>query len=554
MKNKILDKSLFYAWTLLTLLITGCSEEFVEVQPTSSVTSDAVFSSFTNTNIFLNELYSDIPANDEWFSYDPRANWSDDSQATFGWVTSNNGIARRDYSTSNAPVGNGTWASHYASIRKANLLIKGVENAVEGIYNQEEKDELIGQAKFLRAFFYLRLAKYFGGVPLIDKVLDRSSDEDLTYPRSSYEETIDFIVKDCREAADVLPTVWTGDGSTRASKGAALAQMADAQLFSERWGACVTTCEEIFTLGYDLVDNYVSIFRPETEDNQEVIFDVEFNESFAHDSEVFNSPRVDPVTGVAAGWGHLLPTQELVDAYEFKDGTQGDDLGHAADPYVGRDERFYATILYNGSDWRGGKIWTYFDPTVQQGTFSNSFDDNHTHQGTLTGYYFAKHLNPNVVPSETTFYGQSVGTTNAIIYRFGEILLMYAEAKNELSGPDGTVYDAVNRLRTRGGILPLSGLSQAEMRERIRNERRVELAFEGDKRYWDIIRWRIAGQVFNRSKGGMRILEQPDGSLEYNRVDAFRGEMRFVEPRDYLFPIPQAAIEVNPKLEQNPGW
>jgi hypothetical protein len=263
---------------------------------------------------------------------------------------------------------------------------------------------------------------------------------------------------------------------------------------------------------------------------------------------------VDPVTVVAAGWGHLLPTQELVDAYEFKDGALGDDSGHADDPYTGRDDRFYATILYNGSDWRGGKIWTYFDPTVQQGTFSNSFDDNHTHQGTLTGYYFAKHLNPNVVPSETTYYGQSVGTTNAIVYRFGEILLMYAEAKNELSGPDGTVYDAVNRLRERGGILPLSGLGQDEMRERIRNERRVELAFEGDKRYWDIIRWRIAGQVFNKSKGGMRIVVQPDGSLEYNRVDAFRGEMRFNEPRDYLFPIPQAAREVNPKLEQNPGW
>ncbi len=539
---------------MVAIMLVSCSEDFVEVQPKSSITSDAVFSSYTNTNIFLNELYSDIPVGTEWFSEDARANWSDDSMATFGWTTSQNEIARRDYSTSNAPIGNGTWRSHYASIRKANMIINNVEAAPEGTYSIDEKNQLQGQAKFLRAFFYLRLVKYFGGVPLIDKVLSRDSEEGITFPRSSFEETIDFIVQDCREAADVLPEVWTGDRSTRASKGAALAQMADAQLFSERWSDCVITCEEIFALDYSLVDDYSSLFRPETEDNSEVIFDVEFNESYAHDNEVFNSPRVDPVTGVAAGWGHLLPTQELVDSYEFKDGSLGNDEDHANDPYTNRDNRFYATILYNGSDWRGGKIWTFFDPTVQQGSFSNSFDDNHTHQGTLTGYYFAKHLNPKVAPSETTYYGKSVGTTNAIVYRFGEILLIYAEAKNELSGPDGTVYDAVNQLRARGGLQPLSGLDQSTMREKIRNERRVELAFEGDKRYWDIIRWRIAGTVFNKSKGGMRIVVQPDSSLEYNRVDALRGEMRFNEPRDYLFPIPQEAIEVNPKLEQNSGW
>ncbi|MCB0631647.1 MAG: RagB/SusD family nutrient uptake outer membrane protein [Saprospiraceae bacterium] len=539
---------------LLLVVFLGCGEGFLETEPKASITSDAVFASYTNTNIFLNELYSDIPARDEWFGYDPLTNWSDNTMATFGWVTSRNGIARRDYSSSNAPIGNGTWISHYSSIRKANLIIEGVSRAAEGVYSEEEHDLLLGQTKFLRAFFYLRLAKYFGGVPLIDKVLDRTSGEDITYPRSTFEQTIDFIVADCAAAADQLPETWAGDGTSRATKGAALAQMADAQLFSERWSDCVTTCQSIFNLGYALVDDYVSLYRPQTENNTEVIFDVEFNEAFAHDNEVFNSPRIDPITGVAAGWGHLLPTQELVDAFEFKDGTPGDDPSRADTPYENRDDRFYATVLYNDSEWRGGKIFTFFDPAVQQGTFSNSFDDNHTHQGTLTGYYGSKILDPDVVPSETTYYGQSVGTTNAVLYRYGEILLIYAEAKNELSGPDGTVYDAVNQLRARGGLPPLSGLDQAEMRERIRNERRVELAFEGDKRYWDIIRWRIAGEVFNKFKGGMRITKNPDGSLNYNRVDAFGGEMRFNEPRDYLFPIPQAAIEVNPKLEQNPGW
>ena len=555
---KIKNYNIITAFALFSLLLTGCSNDFVEVESTSSVTSEAVFSSFTNTNIFLNELYSSMPLKDEWFGIDPQANWSDDSQATFGWVASNNGIARRDYSSSSAPRGAGTWRSFYTSIRKANILITGIEAAGEGTYSDDEKSSLLAQSKFMRAFFYLRLAKNFGGVPLIDKVLDRSTGDDITFPRSTFSEIIDFVVQDCAAAANGLPdTAWPSDGTTRPTKGAALSQMAEAQLFAERWGDVVITTQQIMNMNYSIVSDYESLFRPATEVNSEVIFDIEFNESFPQDNNVYNSPRVSPVTGVAAGWGHILPTQELVDAYEFKDGAPGDDAGHANDPYVGRDDRFEASILYNGSDYRGGKIWTFFDPTLQPGGFSNTFDDNFTHQGTLTGYYYRKLLNPDIEPSETARGASTgVGTINAIVYRFGEILLMYAEAKNEASGPDASVYDAVNQLRARGGLQPLSGLDQAELREFIRNERRVELAFEGDKRYWDVIRWKIAGQVYNKSKGGMRILNQPDGSKTYTRVDAFRGNMNFVEPRDYLFPIPQAMIDVNPKLvgDQNPGW
>lgn len=548
-------------WALIILILTGCSEDFVEVEPTSSVTKDGIFSSFADTNIFLNQAYATIvrpTANGQNrnspFGVDPHTNWTDDTMATFGWPPSRNAFARRDYSTSNAPFGNDYWVNQYSSVRQANILIEGVESAAEGVYSQEEKDMLLGQAKFLRALFYLKLVKPFGGVPLIDKVLDRNSGEDIAFARSSFDETIDFIVNDARQAANLLPEAWLSDGSTRATKGAALAVMADAQIFAERYADCVSTCEEAMGLGYSLASNFTSIFRPETEDNSEVIFDLEYNDSRAHDAEVFLSPRTDPITGVAAGWGHLTPTQQLVDAFEFTDGAPGNDPGHANDPYTERDNRFYSTILYDNSDWRGGKIITRFNPDLQPGSNESSFDDNHTHQGTLTGYYGSKYLDPNVVPSETSFDGQSLGTSNHIIYRYAEILLYFAEAKNELSGPDGTVLNAINELRARGDVPALAGLSQTEMRDRIRNERRVELAFEDEKRYWDIIRWRIGGEVFNRSKKGMRILEQPDGSFTYTRVDAFGGMMNFNEARDYLMPIPQQAIEVNSKLDQNPGW
>lgn len=547
-------KNIVTAIFCVSMLFTlnSCSEEYLEVTPKDAVFESSVWNSYQNTNLFLSGIYNRLDSG-FLFSVDPFANWSDDSQATFGWVASNNGIARRDYSASNSPVG-GNWASFYGSIRKCNMVLANVPDT-EGM-TQEEKDLIIGQTLFLRAHFYFQLSNYFGGVPLIDVPLDRNSENDIFYPRSTYDETIDFIRKDLTDAVTLLPKQWGSNDKGRATKGAALAMRNEAELYAERWNDCVNTFAEIENLGiYDLVADYSSIFQPATEDNVEVMFDIEFDgDARSHTAEIFLSPRIEN-TGVAAGWGHMLPTQELIDAYEFTDGSPGDDPAHANDPYTDRDKRFYASILYDGSIWRGATIWTRWDPNVQQGTFSNSFDENHSHQGTLTGYYFRKYIDENLPVSETSYYGKAINETNAIYYRYAEMLLNYAEAKNELSGPDGTVYAAINRLRSRGGIpdLPL-GLSQVEMRDRIRNERRVELAFEG-KRYWDIMRWRIAGEVFNRNKGAMRI-EDNNGVLEYNRVDAFRGYMNFRDPQDYLFPIPQSAIDKNPKLEgaQNPGF
>ncbi len=549
--NKIKNIIAAFLLFFFSIGIQSCGEEFLEVVPKDGVFESTVWSSYENANLFLYNIYNKLPSG-HLFSVDPLDNWSDNSMTTFGWVASAGSIRRRDYSSSNSPVA-GVWDNSYARIRQCNIVIESAAVA-EGIAD-EEKALLIAQAKFLRAFFYFDLANHFGGVPIIEKPLDRASGDDLSFPRSTYDETIEFIRKDLTEAAADLPAQWGASDIGRATKGAALALRSEAELYSEKWSECVATCEEIMDLGiYDIVPDYRSVFMSSTEDNSEVIFDIEYDgDSRSHTAEVFLSPRIDPATGVAAGWGHLLPTQELVDAYEFKDGSPGDDPAHADDPYVGRDDRFYASILYNGAPWRGGQVWTQWDPTIQQGTFSNSFDENHSHQGTLTGYYFKKYLEEEDTPTETNYYGKNINKTNAILLRYAEVLLNFAEAKNELSGPSADIFDAVNRLRTRGGLPDLpSGLGKDELRERIRNERRVELAFEG-KRYWDIVRWRIAEDVMNRHKGGMRIEEQPDGSLVYNRVNAFRGQMTF-RPQDYLFPIPQSVMDKNPKLKQNPNF
>lgn len=534
----------------LLFVFTGCKKSFLETTPAAP--SDAsIWSSYQNANLFLNGIYGDIPTDFLLFGYDPFDNWTDNQYPTFTWPTSISSIAPRNYNATSSPV-NSWWGRCYADIRKCNIVLQKTPKIPDA--TDDQKKAMIGQAKFFRAYWYSWLINFFGGVPIIDVPLNKASGDTLNYPRSSYDQCVQFIQKDLQDAADALPDQWTGSDIDRVTKGAALALKSEVELYASKWQDCVSSCNAIFALNLYSLADYNTMFIPAGEVNNEVIFQVQFDgKTRAHNAEVFLSPRVDPASGIAAGWGHIQPTQELVDEYEFTDGKPGNDPSHADSPYVGRDKRFYASILYNGSSWRGGKVWTYYDPTVN--VYSNNFDINFSHQGTQTGYYFHKYLDPTLTPSETNYYGKAINGTNAVIYRLGEIYLNFAEAQNELTGPAADVYKYINLLRERGAVPDLpAGLSQAEMRERIRHERRVELAFEG-KRYFDIMRWKIGPEVLNTTLHGMEITGTP-GNWKYQKMPAYDGKRVFVAPRDYLFPIPSGAIDRNPKLKgaQNPGW
>jgi hypothetical protein len=537
-----------------------CDESFLEVTPKANVSDATAWSSFENANLFLTGIYGNIPTDFLLFGWDPFDNWTDNQIPSFHWTPSMSQVAKANYTDVSSPA-NSWWTSGYRTIRSCNLLIEKVGESKA--LTETEKQQLIGQARFLRAYFYSWLANFFGGVPIITEAQNRFKDSELEFPRSSYEETVNLIREELTEAARVLPPSWNEANEGRATSGAALALRSEVELYAasvldseEMYRACVETSQEVMSMNYTLMEKYEEIFLPEFEKvNNEVIFEVHFDgQNRAHDADVFLSPRVDPPTKKAAGWGHITPTQELVDAYEFTDGKPGDDPSHADNPYVDRDDRFYASILYDGSEWRGATIHTRYNPDIPKGVDDNSVDIEFEHLGTRTGYYFRKYLDPKIEPAEVHFYGKSVGENNAILLRLGEILLNYAEAQNEVAGPDASVYEAINQLRRRGGLPDLpAGLSQEQMRERIRNERRIELAFEG-KRYWDIIRWKIAPEVLNKNLTGIKIIEQPDGSLVYERFPAKEAYKQFNTPVNYLFPIPADALSQNFKLQQNPGY
>lgn len=564
----------------LTLGLTACSNRFLDISPNGSVTDDAVWASASSTKMFINDDYDQTLTGPLYSFTGFNGSYSFDYFATDDMAENNIAWNELNFTASNAPFER--WTAGYTNIRKSNLGLEKV--AASTALTDSEKDRFTGDLHFLRGLQYLELFRFYGGVPLITKPLDRNGDEDIAYPRNTPEETLQFIVSEFDLAAEKLPVTVDPAEYGRATRGAALGMKAVALLHGAgtvdpKYYADAAAAARVFIDG-DLKDRYALFGRTETdplkkreafinlflephEGNEEVIFDVQYAYpyKFQQGFQTIAAPGV-PGPGNAYGWGRSAPTQNLVDAFEMADGTPFDwkNPAEAAHPYDNRDQRLYGTILYDNEMWKGAPLSlssNRFDNGVEvtnnlpNGLFSTKSE------ATKTGYYMRKHQNEPVVCGPTNRAGLGDGG-NMIILRLAEILLTYAEAQNETSGPDATVYDAINRIRDRAGQPGLpAGLSQQQMRDRIRNERRVELALEC-KRYFDIIRWKIGDLVLNQPIMGMNVKYVKDAGTSaitptYNPFVVLN--KKFSAPRNYLMPVPQSAINRNAKLlPNNPGW
>lgn len=453
------------------------------------------------------------------------------------------------------------WDEMYKGIRKCNVFLKEIDGIIAETNSipRADRANFKGQAYFLRAMFHFELAKRYQNIPYVKKVLDPFNDEEIyAIPQSPFKEVIRMIVEDCDSAFSLLPESPQGNLSGadfgRPFQPAPIALKARALLYlasplnnptnnKEYWIEAEKAAKVLYDnrakYGIALLSkgSYGTIFTNPY--NTEIIFAT--SAKSRNDIEKNNYPIS------FQGNGFTNPTQDLVDAYPmgstyYNDPMKGYD---PENPYLKRDDRFYMTILYNDATFKDSKVESYVG--AKDGLFS-------TTTATKTGYYLRKYLVPSI-----SIEKNETSRRRWIYFRFAEILLNYAEARNEvLDAPDKLIHDLLNEIRSRAGLRPFRSASeyiksQSEMREYIKKERRLEFAFE-EHRYWDLRRWKDAEQVLNMNPRGVRITKTNDKySYEY-----FEIEDRVFDPKFYWYPIPRYEIlkykNKGLTLQQNPGW
>lgn len=420
---------------------------------------------------------------------------------TGGWRVIGNGTVN----SINSPIVNGKWGACYQGIGRCNTFISNSPSFNMSEISEDDRNEMVGEAKFLRALYYFDLTTMYGDAPLI---LDKPDVNTQSYlPRDPKEKIVDQIIKDLNEAFDALPSKASVSG--RATKWTAKALLARVYLYNERWEEAENAAKEVMDSRlYSLYPHYRNIFL--TENNEEILFSVQYQyPNYRHQG--------DGLDIVLRQYNTIAPTLDLVKAYEMTDGTPYTD---DKDLYTGRDPRMGMTIVYPGS--------TFMGELITETKYPN------------TGYTFKKYCRYD----EAAATQDDRNECDIIILRYADVLLMYAEARNERLGtPDQEVFDAVNEVRQRPTVdMPKieGSLTKEEMRERIRHERRIEFAGEGWY-YNDIRRWKIAPDVMNTPP------------LKYDGTPA-EPSRAFAE-KNYLFPLPQQETDDNPNLlPNNPGW
>lgn len=537
-------------------MIYSC-KNVLDVKPTNFVSDEAVFKDITLTTQFVTNIYSSLLSGFDRRDAGLDQDWSvgfgildmatDDLE---GHASLNiNLIQAGDLNSSNFNMSIEMWRANYVLIRKANTLlarIDGVPTTDGGL-----KTRLKGEARFLRAFGYAELIKAFGGVPLI--ITEQMISDNLSVPRTSFDECIKFIVAECDLAAGELLPNYADTDLGRATKGAAMSLKARMLLYYasplhnpsnelKRWADAAKAASDVMALNvYDTHPDYSTLFMDKT-GNKEVIFAKKFaRPGKIHETAWKLAMSIQAPSVIGGAWGGFHATQNLVDSYEMKDGkliTDPSSSYDSKDPYKDRDSRLDKSILRNGASWKGVTVETFEGGNANKATNGDR---------TKTGYGLRKFINETYITADNVYQGAD---NDWIYMRYAEILLIYAEAQNEATGVDAAVLNAINKVRQRSGQPDLQQMGQAEMREKIKNERRVELAFE-EHRFYDVRRWKLGSTYFNKPVRKVKIVKNDDGTFTYTYETL---ENRQYREHYNLLPIPQMELERNGKLIQNKDY
>jgi hypothetical protein len=625
--------SLLYILLVLQLLIgAGCSRDFLDTMPQDQVASTDAWKDGALAEAFVTGIYAGLGqggfdeqmlsslSDESVFTHPGRGiniiNEGTLNPANIGWVNVNYRWGKDD--------GNNDM---YAKIRAANLALEKLRVAT--FDNSDLNQRLQGEAHFLRAFYYHQLVRFYGAVPLITRTYGLGEDYSIT--RNTWDECVNFIVQECDSAVLLLQgrTMAVGRASdlaalalkarmllyaasdlhdipTAKSKSAVIAGYAHPELLGSvsgdraaRWTAARNAAKAVLDAaavkGYKLDlsapvsaaegrKNYISLAMgggsKSTDVDKAAGSEILFGRYWTISKDEYAGMYVGLTNGPNGyhNWAGNTPVQELVDDYEMADGTKfsWNNPAQKAHPYNDRDPRFYATILYDGANWKPrDKASGNVDPAnqIQTGKYDqgggailagldtrSSAIENWN--GSWTGYYMRKFIDPDpaIVDNITR------QTIPWPFFRYTEAVLNYAEACIEL-GAYTEAQNWLNKIRYRAGMPAITETGDA-LRERYRNERRIELAYE-DQRYHDCRRWMIAPATLGRKLVYIDVTatlkpgatppapykhDETKYNYTYTPVEVNSQENRRWDDKMYFRPIPQDEMNTNLKLIQNPGY
>ena len=543
-------KKKFYLLLFASLLGFGSCSNYLDPQPHDRLSEIVAWSSVKNANLYIDGFYSYLPG------------YSIFSTGQFGGSGNTDGLTDMLKYGSSAPgAGNanlyateptkisadqnamGIWEQAYGRIRRLNEFIQGLDNFAK--FDETSKLQLKAQTLFFRGYLYYLLTMRHGSVVLLKQLTTEKNNA-----RSPENECWNLVAEDLDFAINNLPVEWDAANQGRITKGAALALKSRAMLYAERWEDAKVAAEAVMALkatgAYTLNAQYKDAFKSTSLGNKESILEVRFiRPAPVHSYDKDNCPAGDnppPGTGAKA-----CPTQEMVELYDDVNGntvnwTPWHSTTTVTPPYATLEPRFQASVLFNGATWKGRAIEAFVGG--KDGYMDYAYEAYPNGKST-TGYFLKKYLdetNRNVTNQS------SVQTL--VLIRYAEVLLNYAEACYHLNRFD-LANDAIRQIRTRVG-LPYTDLTGNVLFEKIRKERKTELAFEGHN-YWDIRRWKLGMNELNNRRLHALKITKSGTTFTYQYVECDNKDRKFLDRLNH-FPIPTSEISNNTACNQIDLW
>lgn len=549
---------------IVAFALTSCHK--LDLNPLSEPSTGNFYSNETELVMAVNDLYRiNFNSNDnEQFSDNSWNRGTLGNAVTLGTLASNNA----DILT--------YWTNCYKTIARANTIIENISRAASNTAPSTLL-RIEAEARFARAYQYSKLITHFGDVPFLTSTI--LLDEAYSYSKSTKEEVLAFIFSELDFAATNLPLSYVAATEQRWTKGAALAIKARTALYMKSYDVARDAAKAAMDLNiYSLYASYRNLFLTPGKLSKEIVWSVPRNE--AAGVIIGSGVITSVISRNAGGFASILPTWSLMDAYECTDGLPIDKspLYNPQKPFANRDPRLSETIVPFSTNWLGFSYQPHPDSlTVDNYATGKKVKNNDTRTNAVAASYTGLVWKKGV---DATWPVKKLSDNDIYMIRYPEVLLTYAEAKIELNNIDASVLDAINQVRARAYGKTVAQTSQypaitttdqTQLRSIIKRERRVEFADEG-LRYMDLIRWKIAEKALTRPVVGLPdpanqdrskwpFAAAPsidaDGIPDYTALTAYSKVLalnKFDQSRQYLWPIPEIELRVNPSVKQNPGY